>query len=468
MKKTGKRKKNWLNNMDEMKLKVINQKLYMRSKNIIALFFSLLGLAASAQRQPLTLNDAIAISLQNNYDIRLTRNDSLLAALDYAYANYSLLPRLNANGGILFNSNNQNQVLADGTERKNNNIRSNNVNASLNLDWTLFDGFRMFIARDRLSQMVELGELQIRNQVVTTVAQVMLLYFDVVRQEQQLRAIEEQIQLSSERLKLAQYRFDIGVGAKPDVLQAQIDVNAQRSSALTQETNINKIKEQLNQLLVLPVGNDFSIADSVITFNPELTLDSVASGITLTNPALQIAQKNLEIAALDLKMRKAERFPTVEFNSAYNFSRTDNKSVINPFQPLFNQNRGFNYGFTANIPIFNGFNNRRLIKAAELNIQAQELLYDRDLSMINTSISNAYRDYDLYKRTLTLEEENIKLVRENIFIARERYRLGISTFIEMREAQQSLADAMNRLIQARYNVKTAEVELMRLRGSIIR
>ena len=109
-----------------------------------------------------------------------------------------------------------------------------------------------------------------------------------------------------------------------------------------------------------------------------------------------------------------------------------------------------------------------MIKAAELNIQAQELLYDRDLSMINTSISNAYRDYDLYKRTLTLEEENIKLVRENIFIARERYRLGISTFIEMREAQQSLADAMNRLIQARYNVKTAEVELMRLRGSIIR
>lgn len=439
----------------------------MTLKNIIFIAFCLPAMVASSQRTPLTLNEAIALSLENNYDIQLTRNDSLLSALDLAYANYSLLPRVSANSGISFNNNNSKQVLADGSERKRNGIRSNNINASLNLDWTLFDGFRMFIARDRLGQMVELGELQIKNQVITTVADVMRTYYDVVRQEQQLKAIEEQIELSTERLKLAQYRFDIGVGVKPDVLQAQIDLNAQRSAALTQQTNINKLKEQLNQLLVLPVGNDFAIADTSIVFNAGLTLDSISSGIRATNPELLIAQKNMDIAQLDLRLRRAERFPILEFNSAYNFNRTDNKSVINPFQPLFSQNRGFNYGFTANIPIFNGYNNRRLIKAAELNIQAQELLYDRNLALINTSISNAYRDYDLYKRTLLLEEENIILVRENIFIARERYRLGISTFIEMREAQQSLQDAMTRLIQARYNVKVAEIELMRLRGDLV-
>ena len=174
------------------------------------------------------------------------------------------------------------------------------------------------------------------------------------------------------------------------------------------------------------------------------------------------------MANQDLRLRRAERLPVVEFNSAYNFSRTDNKSVINPFQPLFSQNKGLNYGFTANIPIFNGFANRRLQKAAQINIQSQQLLYDRSAALINTSIANAYRDYDLYKRALVLEEENIVLVRENIFIARERYRLGISTFIELREAQQSLADATNRLIQARYNIKAAEIELLRLRGDLVR
>ncbi|HEY0752332.1 MAG TPA: TolC family protein, partial [Chitinophagaceae bacterium] len=263
------------------------------------------------------------------------------------------------------------------------------------------------------------------------------------------------------------FKYDVGTGAKPDVLQAQIDLNAQKSTRLTQETNINKTKELLNQLMVLP-GSSFTIADTTIEYNSLLTLDSIQTNITNSNPELLISKQNLSLAELDLRLRRAERFPTVEFNSAYNFSRTDNKSVINPFQPLFNQNRGFNYGFTATIPIFNGYNNRRLIKAAELNIEAQQLIYERNFALLQSSIANAYRDYDLHKRTLAMEEENMKLVRENIFIARERYRLGISTFLEMREAQQSLADAANRLIQARYNTKVAEIELMRLRGDIVR
>ena len=443
--------------------------MFMRLKFLLLIILGSVTLQVQAQtRPPLTLNEAILLSLQNNYDIQLTRNDSLLAALDYAYANYSLLPRLNAGSAVLWNNNNSRQVLADGTERKRDGIKSTNITASLNLNWTLFDGFRMFIARDRLKQLVELGELQIKNQVITTVADVALLYYDIVRQEQQLRAIQEQIDLSTERATLAQYRYDVGVGAKPDVLQAQIDLNAQKSAALTQQALINNLKERLNQLLVLPVGNDVMIADTAINFNAGLTLDSIATMAISTNPELMIGRKNLELAEMDLRLRRAERFPTVEFNSAYNFSRTNNSSVVNQFQPLFNQNRGLNYGFSAAIPIFNGYNTRRLIRAAELNIQSQQLSYDRTLALLNTSIANAYRDYDLYKRTLALEEENIKLVRENIFIARERYRLGISTFLEMREAQQSLAEATNRLIQARYNVKVAEISLLRLRGDLVR
>jgi outer membrane protein TolC len=169
-----------------------------------------------------------------------------------------------------------------------------------------------------------------------------------------------------------------------------------------------------------------------------------------------------------LKERQAERFPTVSFNSAYNFNRTNNNSVINPFQPLFNQNHGFNYGFTATVPIFNGYITRRNIRAAELDIEYQELLYQRNAAQVNTNVATAYRDYSLYKQTLELEENNIKLVRENLFIAQERYRVGVSTFLEMRTAEQSLADAANRLIQARYNTKVAEIELLRLRGDLIK
>lgn len=451
------------------KSKINRKKLhnwYTKMKRIVFGLALLISGYAAAQTRPLNLNEAIAISLQNNYDIQLSRNDSMLAALDYAYANYALLPRLSATGGVNFTRSNQRQVFKDTT--RGGNPRASNLTSSLNLDWTLFDGFRMFIARERLARLVNLSELQIKNQVTTTVAGVMRIYYDIIRQQQQLKSTEEQIELSSERLRLAQYKFDIGTGAKPDMLQAQIDLNAQRAISLQQQTAINNLKTQLNQLLVLPGTTDLLVADTTITFNSYLTLDSVSAGITATNPELLIGQKNIDIAETDLRLRKAERFPTIEFNSAYNFNRQNNQALVNPFQALFSQNRGLNYGFTATIPIFNGFNNRRLIKAAEININYQQLLYERSLAQVNTNILNAYRDYDLYKRSLSLEEENIKLVRENIFIARERYRLGISTFIEMREAQQSLADAMNRLIQARFNTKLSEIELMRLRGDLVK
>jgi outer membrane protein len=438
----------------------------MKLKNIGIVLVCFTALHTKAQ-QPLTLDQAIAASLANNYDIRLSRNDSSLAALDNAFADYAFYPRLNANAGIAFNNNNQKQVLADGTKRESNGIKSNTTNASLNLNWTLFDGLKMFITRRRLGELVELGELQIKNQVVATVADVMAVYYDISRQQQQLKATEEQMQLSSERLKLAQYKFEVGTGTKSDMLQAQIDYNAQRSQQLTQQTAIQKLKEQLNNLLAVPVTSEFSVLDT-IPLNTSLTLDSIQNAISTTNPQLLLAQKQIDIANLVLKERRAERFPTVSFNSAYNFNRTDNKSVINPFQPLFSQNRGLNYGFTATIPIFNGYITKRNIRAAELDIEYQQLLYQRSAAQINTSVNTAYRDYSLYRQTLDLEEDNIKLVRENLYIARERYRLGVTTFLEMRTAEQSLADATNRLIQARYNTKVAEIELMRLRGGLVR
>lgn len=437
----------------------------MKLKNIALVCSCLFGLISKAQR-PLTVEEAIATSLANNYDIQLSRNDSSLAALDYAFSNYAFYPRLNASGGINFNNNNSKQVLADGTKRQSNGIKSNSTTASLNLNWTLFDGMKMFITKQRLGELVELGELQIKNQVINSVADVMKTYYDISRQQQQLKAVEEQMQLSSERLKLAQYKYDVGTGTKSDVLQAQVDYNAQKSQQLTQQTNIAKLKEQLNNLLGVSTTNDFSVLDT-IPIHGGLTLDSIQSTITTTNPQLLLAQKGIDIAGLALKERKAERFPTVSFNSAYNFNRTDNKSVINPFQPLFNQNHGLNYGFTATIPIFNGYITKRNIRAAQLDIEYQQLLYKKNLAQLNTSVATAYKDYNLYQQTLALEEDNSKLVRENLYIAQERYRLGVSTFLEMRTAEQSLADATNRLIQARYNTKVAEIELLRLRGDLV-
>lgn len=419
-----------------------------------------------AQQNMLTLPEAIGTALQNNYDIRLTRIDSASFSIDRSYVYAAFLPRINATAGKLWNVNAQKQELANGTKRDTTGLKSNNLTAAVNLNWTLFDGLRMFATRDKLYELERLGSLNVKIQVVNTVASVINGYFNIVRQKQQLKAIEEQMSINEERVKLAEKKLSVGLGAKPELLQARVDLNAQRAAHLQEQTLVEQLKEILNQLMAVDLTMRYEVMDS-IPINTDLQYGQLEADIAASNPTILAASKNVDIARLTLKERKGEQFPILSFNSAYNFSRAQNNTVINTFTPLFNQNRGFNYGFGLSVPILNGLNSRRLIEQARLDIQRQELGYKYQFSLVNVGLSNSFKDYQLQKQLLTLEEENIGLAKENVMIALERFRQGVSTYLELREAQRSLEDAYNRLIAARYNTKLAETELLRLKGDLV-
>ncbi|MBL7708157.1 MAG: TolC family protein [Chitinophagaceae bacterium] len=437
----------------------------LMKKNIL-LVFLLSAVSATAQTS-LSLEEAIGTALKNNYDIQLSKNDSMVAALDYSYRNAVFYPRLNGTLGTTWNNNDQKQTLADGTKREQNNIKSHNLNAALNLNWTLFDGMKMFATRDKAAELIKLGELGIKNQVINTVATVINTYYNIVRQKQQLKAIEEQMSISQTRVNLAERRLDIGVGTKPDVLQSKVDLNAQKAAQLEQQTLISQLREQLNQVMNVKEQANYEVADS-IPLNTQLALGDIQNGIEASNPTLLISKKNLDIAGITLKERKAEKLPTVAFNSVYNFTRTNNQTVINPFSPLFNQSKGLNYGVTASIPILNNLTNKRQIQQAKLDIQYQQIIFNNQQSQLNLAVVNAFKEYEQQKKALKLEEENILLAKENVYIALEVYRLGASTIIQLREAQKSLEDAYNRLIAARYNTKLSETELLRLKGDLVK
>ncbi len=434
------------------------------------LFFSvilILIVSSSSAQKILTLEEAIGNALQKNYDISLSKNDSGIAAIDYSYRNAAFLPRLNENLGTTWNNNAQKQTLSDGTKRDKSGLKSNNINSQLALNWTLFDGLKMFITRDRLKQTLEFGELEIRNQVENTVAAVINNYYNIVKQKQQLKSIEEQMSIDSERVRLAQYRLDVGMGIKPDLLQSKIDLNAQKAAQLQQQALIEQLKEQLNQAMALPQFTIYDVLDTII-INTNISLGEVMSTAEKNNPAVLMAKKNIDIANLVLKETKAELFPTISFNSAYNFNRTTTQAVINNFSTLFNQVKGFNYGFTATIPILNNFNTRRLVKQAKWGIGYQNIIYENQRSVTQLNVINAFQGYEQQKNELALEEENILLARENLDIVFQTYKLGAATLLQLKEAQNSLADAETRLIEARYNAKVSETELLRLSGQLVK
>ena len=434
-------------------------------RSVLYSAFSLFVFSLQAQKL-LTLEEAIATALQHNYDIVLSKNDSAVAALDYSYRNAVFLPRLNGNVGATWNKNNQKQDFANGTKREGD-VKTNNLVGSLSLNWTLFDGGKMFVTRDKAEELIRLGELGIKDQVINTVAVVINTYYDIVRQKQQLKAVEETMSISQTRVDLSQRKLDIGVGAKPDVLQSKVDLNAQKAAQLRQLTLIQQLKETLNQTMNVAANSAYEVSDS-IPLNPNLVLGDIQNNIENSNTALQYLKKNIDIANFIVRERKAERFPIVSFNSAYNINRTNNDVALNPALPIFNRNRGYNYGLTATIPILNNRNTQRLIRQAELNVQYQQFVFDNQKSLVNLGVINAFKDYEFQKQALELEESNILLAKENVSIILETYRLGQATYLQLREAQKSLEDAYNRLIAARYNTKLAETELLRLKGDLVK
>lgn len=414
-----------------------------------------------------TVEDALAMAMQKNFDVKIQQTAAAGASVDRQFAVGAFLPQLNGVGGRNFNVNDQNQILANDTRVERNGIESNNLNGSVQLVWTIFDGTRMFATRKRLMELASLGEVNVRNQMMNTSALVINNYYNIVQQKQQLKATQELISLSEERVKVADRKLQVGTGSKPELLQAKVDLNAQRTQALQQETIIQQLKDQLNGLLGLSLPENFETADS-IPLNTNLSVSEIVATIESTNLALQAAKKNIAIATLQIREARRSRLPVINLTSSYNFNRNENKVAINPFTPLFNRNEGYNYGATVSVPILNGLSIDRTIRQANIELERQKLLYDQQKLLAMVGVQNAFANYENALKVLLIEEENILLAQENASIALESFKRGISNFIELRTAQQSLSDAYNRLIAARFNAKTSETELLRLNGGLLK
>lgn len=434
----------------------------------LVLFFS--GLHIAFAQQEVTLEQVVAIALEKNYDVRIVEKQSEAAETDNDLAWGAFLPEIRATAGRTWNNNNQKlQVRSRETNdiiSNEGDVSSNNTNASAQLIWTLFDGTRMFAARERISVIAEQSQLQVKDQMVNTIAETITNYYDIVRQKQQLKAIQEQMSVSEERVKLAEKKLQVGTGIKPELLQARVDYNAQRTQVLQQESTIAQLKQRLNALVGSQLPDNYDVADTII-IDLNLHQEEFFSNFENSNFALQAARQNIRAASLSLRERRAEYLPFVNFNASYNYTNTDNTRLINPYGTLLFQQNGYSYGFSLTVPILSGFNTRRMSQQARLEIDRQTLFYDQLKTNVNVGIRNAYVNYDNAKKILLIEEETIGLAKENVYIALESFKRGVATFIELRTAQQSLAEAYSRLITARYNAKLAETELLRLKGSLL-
>lgn len=413
--------------------------------------------------QVLTLEEAINIALKNNYDILIAASDTLAAGINNSAGNAGMLPKLNVAATDNNTINNMDQKYLSGTEVKKDNVTSNSITASAGLIWTLFDGMKMFVTKEKLATLEAQSLISFKDNLQNILSSVISAYFDVVLQKQKIQAQTETNKISEERVKIAKAKFENGSGGKTDLLQAQIDQNMGKSVLLQLNTELEQKKNLLNQIIARAVEQAFDVADS-IPVNNKISQSDILSKINEKNLSVLFYASNLQVSKLSLREIQSQRMPLINFTAGYNYSYSKSGAGF----MLFNRSLGPNYGFNISFPLFNGFSVNRQIKVAALDVKNRQYELDKIKLQVNNDLLRAYKNYTYSLEELKIEEENIELAKENAKISLERLKLSQATSIEMITAQNSLAAAYNRLITARYNAKLAETELMRLSGGLIK
>lgn len=440
-----------------MKLQVFS--ILIKKLFLAGILFLFWAGTLSAQQQ-LTVDEAIGIGLENNYNIQIFENRLSVAENNRSLGNAGFLPTLNLTGSRT-ESVEDSEFNAGGQAQTTSGARSTSTNASLNLNWTLFDGLRMFKTYDLLEVIEEISNAELRLEMESLVRQITLSYFDIVRIENQLRVLENTVDVSLERIEIEETKLDLGSGSEVELLQARSDLNADLSAQLQESNVLNEAKIALNQLLARNPQTDFEVADE-IPIRRGLDERVLYEKTIAENSELDIARMQQNAAELEVEQLKGERFPEVELNSGYRFNRNEAGGGF----IQFNETTGFSIGLTARVNLFDGFNTNRRIQNAQINQKNSRLQLDESRLMIQSRFRTLFRTYQNNIELVDLEQDNLSNAEETLDIALERFRLGSISSLELREAQRTFLEAENRLINAQFNAKFAETELLRLSGEL--
>ena len=418
----------------------------------------LLGLS----QELLTPDQAVAIALENNYSIRIARNQAEMAANNVTYGNAGFLPGIDVSASQSNNIQNSRQEFLTGQVNEREGARSNSINLNTALNWTLFDGLAMFINYDKLKEFEDMGELVARATIERTVARVLLSYYDLVRQKQRLQVIDKSIAISEERIRLAEEKFQLGAASRLDILQAQVDYSADRSDQLNSLEAFRTSKIMLNNLMAREIGVLFEVSDQIDPVSlPEW--NQLYETTMANNTYLMINLAGQRISSLELREIQARRYPRLNVGLGYTFVQSESEAGF----MAKNRTSGINYGVSVGWNVFNGLNLNRQIANARIMVETSEIEMMDFRSGLEADLTAIYLSMESKIQLVDFEEKNLEVASLNLEIAMERFRLGELSGLELREAQKNYLAAEGRLITARYQAKIVEVGLREISGEIL-
>lgn len=421
----------------------------------------LLLLAFGAHAQTLSLQQAIDQALKKNFNILVSRSQADIDKLNNTPGNAGMLPTAALNGSGEVSYNNIHQKLSSGTVNSYSSQLTTTVGANAMLSWTLYDGGKMFVTKNRLSEIEALGELQFNADVLSLMYDVVSAYFNIVRQKEQLNSINEIINYNKQRELIAQTGFNAGTLAKTELLQSQIDLNVSKENAITQKYAISEAQKELNTLLGEDLSNVIEVSDtippSIIPDKNEMLLKLESS-----NADLLALKKQIDIAKLSVKEAQKNGTPKLNFQGGYYFSNTDNSKG----GTKNNRSYGLQGGGTLSIPLYTAGETKRKTAVAKSELLIAQYSLDNTRLQINKDFQNACNDFESQQQLMLIEKQNNELAHENMQICLQRLQLGQTTSLEVHQAEESYAQSSTRLTNFKYNLKMAETRLKQMISSL--
>lgn len=415
---------------------------------------------AKAQQNVLQLADAVNIALKNSLDIQLAKNKIAADSINNHIGVAGGLPLVTGNIGDNEQISNINQKLNSGTDTKRSGAATNSLSAGITGSILLYNGGRVVATKKRLGELKLQSDQQLNSQVQNILADVMVAYYDVVRQQNYIKTILLSIEASNKQLEIVKVRQSVGMANNADLFQAQIDLNVLQQSKLAQQLVIDQAKAELMRLLTLRADSSYIISDTIIV-DKGVTLDLVLNSLP-KNADILAADKQIRINELIVKEVFAQRYPSVRANAGYNFSR--NQAAAG--NVLLNQNFGPTIGVSIAIPIYNGSIFKRQQKVAEIDVRNAGI--QKDILMRDYS-AQAVKQFQSYTNTinqLDSAQQNYLLSGKLLELTLFRFKLRQATILEVRTAQQSFEESGYRLVNLNFAAKSAEIELKRLANQL--
>ncbi|MDC9723204.1 MAG: TolC family protein [Urechidicola sp.] len=431
-------------------------------KTVIGVVIILLSAEISAQRL-LTKKEAIQITLENNYGIKLAENNVEIAKNNSSIYNSGFLPSLSANGGANYDNSNQEIDRQDGTTTVVNGAETKSYNASLDLNYTIFDGLGRKYDYKLLQETSNLTELQARETIENTYLQLFTVYFQIARLSKNTDNLKETLEISKLRLERIQYQNDYGQSTKLELLNAEVDVNNDSINYINTRQEFINAKRDLNIILGVQLNEDYTV-ETEVDFLTLLSFNELLSISLENNVVLMQQEKNITISEYNINANKSSYLPRVGLTGSYGWNESDNPSTS-----FFAGSTvtGFRAGLNVSWNVFDGGSTKTRVANAKIALDSQEILQTQQFETLENVLKNTSEEYTNNLFILKAQEQNVITNQNNFDRSEEKYKLGQINSIDFRLAQVNLLNSQTDLTNTKYETKLIELRLLQLSGQIL-